>query len=560
MPWTRKSVSNSGDAADELAAFLTRANRAGAVTPNAGNTGDGTVFGASADTNAVVETWTLVCTTNGGNGVGIFSVTGSVSGAQAAATVGVPYFNGLVSFTIIGGTVDFTTATPDDFTFGVAADTPTWEEQRGNASTTRIGSIQPGAVTADPGNTGGVTIINLLTINGAVDESWTVTAIGSGPQAAYSVVGSVSGGHTAANKTIAYDNGLVSFLITGSPGNSIGDFFTFDTTYTPDTVIPDAANTGDGTVGSMVGIASESATEETWTLNCTTGGGAGVAVFDVDGSVSGDAGSDIVSDVAYDNGRFSLLITAGGAAFVSGDKYTFTQRQFEYILKGIGDGSDEIYVGYKEVTDASTYYNWNVQGFTGYIDANLFETQPAYEAGIYHVQTDGTFDILIIENSRRFIVVPIIGTIYAQLYLGWVLPTATPSQWDYPIFKGGDSDDPAELISSTGFDHRSWWKTPDSGDMYNNSVWDTNSDVWPYADYISHKTEGDDFPLLPVTVLNDTSTEEAIYGEADGCFYMDADNGAITVADSVVTSDEFYFIVQDVFRVGNGNLMALRLE
>lgn len=50
-----------------------------------------------ANPSAVSETWTLVCTNAG---TGTFSVTGSVSGAQAAATVGVPYDNGKVAFTL----------------------------------------------------------------------------------------------------------------------------------------------------------------------------------------------------------------------------------------------------------------------------------------------------------------------------------------------------------------------------------------------------------------------------------------------------------------------------
>lgn len=50
-----------------------------------------------AKPSSVDETWALVCTNAG---TGTFSVTGSVSGAQAAATVGVPYDNGKVAFTL----------------------------------------------------------------------------------------------------------------------------------------------------------------------------------------------------------------------------------------------------------------------------------------------------------------------------------------------------------------------------------------------------------------------------------------------------------------------------
>jgi len=556
MPWTRISVTDFGDAADKLAEFLTRPKRADTPVPNGSNVGNGVVFGASSAIDSVDETWTLVCTTGGGSGVGIFSVTGSVSGAQADATVDEPYWNGLCSFTIIGGTVDFTTGTPDDFTFAIAADTPTWEEQRGYRSDERISSIQPGSV-SDPGagNTGNGTLTGVLTIDGVVAETWTITATSTGPTADFSVVGSVSGGHAAAISGTPYDNGLVSFTISdGGTPYIIGDDFTFDTERTVDTVITDAGNTGNGTVGSMSGIASDYPSGETITLTATS-----ATNFDVDGSESGDLGSDATVGIPYNNGEFELTITAGGTPFVSGDKFTFQTRPFEYILKGIGGGSDEIFVGYKEETNGSTYYNWSLQGFTGYISANDFDAQPGYESGIYSVMTDGGFDILIIENARRFIVIPIIGSTYAHIYLGWIMPVATPAQWDYPLFKGGDSDDYNTLIGDTA-NHYAWWIGPQYGDMYNNAVWDSNSDIWPYDLYTIHKTEDDEFPLFPVTVLNKTTNEKAIYGEAEGCFYVDGDGGAVTVSDAVISNNEYYFITQNINRVGDDNLMALRLE
>ena len=61
----------------------------------------------------VAETWTLVCTATSADG-GTFSVTGSVSGVQAAATVGTLYNFGGVKFLINDGTLDF--ALNDEFT------------------------------------------------------------------------------------------------------------------------------------------------------------------------------------------------------------------------------------------------------------------------------------------------------------------------------------------------------------------------------------------------------------------------------------------------------------
>lgn len=80
-------------------------------------TGTGTLAGLEASPTSVTETWTLTCTAAAANG-GTFSVTGSVSGAKAAATVGTAYDNGLLAFTLTDGAADFVVG--DTFTVPVA--------------------------------------------------------------------------------------------------------------------------------------------------------------------------------------------------------------------------------------------------------------------------------------------------------------------------------------------------------------------------------------------------------------------------------------------------------
>lgn len=75
-------------------------------------TGNGTIGAVEASPTSVTETWTLTATsaTN-------FTVTGSVSGAKAAATVGTPYDNGLIAFTLTAGATPFVAS--DAFTVPV---------------------------------------------------------------------------------------------------------------------------------------------------------------------------------------------------------------------------------------------------------------------------------------------------------------------------------------------------------------------------------------------------------------------------------------------------------
>lgn len=94
-----------------------------AGTPGYTGNGNGTITGVDTYPATITETWTIACTATAANG-GTFSVTGLVSGAKAAATVGVPYDNGLIAFTINDGTVDFALA--DTFTIATTiGDMPT---------------------------------------------------------------------------------------------------------------------------------------------------------------------------------------------------------------------------------------------------------------------------------------------------------------------------------------------------------------------------------------------------------------------------------------------------
>jgi hypothetical protein len=85
----------------------------------------GELTSVTATTAMVSQTWTLACTDDSTPGSEVWSVTGSVSGAQAAdATTGVAYSSddGSLDFTITDGSTDFQAG--DEFTFVTYATTP----------------------------------------------------------------------------------------------------------------------------------------------------------------------------------------------------------------------------------------------------------------------------------------------------------------------------------------------------------------------------------------------------------------------------------------------------
>lgn len=369
MAWTKIAFSGSYiDAADKLAAFLTRPNQPGTVTPGVGNTGDGIIFGLSSTADSVVEDFTITCTTGGADA--IFSVTGSVSGSLGNATVHVPFVSDVICFTLVGGDTNF--AVDDEFTFSVAAGTPNWTELR--------------------------------------NETRRDAATGK-----------------------------------------------------------------------------------------------------------------------------------------------------EYVFQGIGGGSDEILIGIRTYTNGSTYFNWQLQCFTGYIEATAFEFLPGYLAGLYTCfPPSGNVNLWIWESARRVLVIPVpTGDYHGQVHLGWLLQTATGSQWGNPLFVGGDA-----TLSSTIYtgSRTAWWKNKAYSRIYDGGSWDVNSDIWPYKYYTPTKDINGNFPLKPVTVIKAETTDRKIYGEVEGCFAVCGDGGAVGTSDYIVTPEkEFYVITKNVSVVGSADIMAIKL-
>ena len=93
--------------------------RAWVVQTAYAGTGNGVITATDSAVAAPTETWTLVCTSAAVPGSEVWSVTGSVSGAQAAATTGVAYNNGIVQFLINDGATNFIVG--DQFTLAATA-------------------------------------------------------------------------------------------------------------------------------------------------------------------------------------------------------------------------------------------------------------------------------------------------------------------------------------------------------------------------------------------------------------------------------------------------------
>jgi hypothetical protein len=292
------------------------------------NTNAGSIIAATSPSVSgypQAETWTITAT-NATN----FTVVGSVSGAQAAATVGTPYSNAFISFTINAGINPFVAT--DYFTITVlpnlkASYTTAWgagangihvflEYAFNNIAHQRSffnagGKIKV-STSFDDTTTNRNTFWNqfLTAVNNITIEKG-VTTYGLSPIADPANLGYYD--LTSSWQTLCNVDARIL------PSSAIRSFG-YAAPFTATAAVAGGSNIGTGTVGTLSAIDQNPLTTivETWTLTALD-----ATTFAVVGSTSGGMANATVG-VAYTNAHVGFTITAGGTPFVAGDLFTFT--------------------------------------------------------------------------------------------------------------------------------------------------------------------------------------------------------------------------------------------
>lgn len=127
----------------------------------------------------------------------------------------------------------------------------------------------------------------------------------------------------------------------------------------------------------------------------------------------------------------------------------------EIILKGVGDGSDEIYIGIKvqKSTSNSGQNDVVLNGYAGYDEGLGWREQPG---AIPHtllpcipLSSDARTNFWVTANSSRFVVVVQLSTQYESAYVGFLKPVAVERQYPYPLAIGGSYIEGKSWTSST---------------------------------------------------------------------------------------------------------------
>ncbi|GBL46213.1 phage protein [Sulfuriferula multivorans] len=352
------------------------------------------------------------------------------------------------------------------------------------------------------------------------------------------------------------------------------------------------------------GVAAPS---ETWTLTCTAAA-VNAGTFSVSGSVSGVQPAATVG-VAYVNALLNFTITDGTVDFIVGDQFVVavvasgmiagerwvddrwidgaTTQEWLTHAPGLA-GTDAIYGGvYSSQDSGAPYYRWQIGANIGYVGGNDFFSQPGRLPagqnfpGVTLANT--AMPYWLVASGRRLVLVAKVGTVYEAMYLGFILPYATPGQYPYPLFVGGSLTGSAGWLSSlTGPDHRHF---VDPGNFTSSStssmsrlrdtsgrwaifmnrsgtseIYTTDTGSTSYYDgslpALREALTGE-YALLPISLKETYLGISNVYGEFDGCYWI---SGFGNAAENTITiGADNYLVVQNVYRVGVADFWALKL-
>ncbi len=396
------------------------------AAPGGSRTGNGTLSGFLAKPAAVTETWTLTCTAAAANS-GTFSVVGSVSGAQASATVGVAYSNTFIQFTILDGSTDFIVG--DVFTvavtIGMMPSAQRWQVLRG--FTDNVAGISTNLTEFAAGTTNRRILQgfrydarSLGTNNDAVDDAGYVNAQGyvqntsqitvqlrTAAEVRTVRIQAPAAGGTALTEII--QNFTLEWSDNGSSWTTAGSVSS-----NPTYVINEVKTFSMGTPGAHLW----------WRL-----------------TINRKASGATTGNVYW---KSMLFLDAGGLPV--------NHFGSECILKAPGTGgTDEIYTGIRSEYDAASgWYNLFLNGYTGYdpLETSWFKQPGALPhvgsaVGVPRLAQpmvpcwDSSMSYWFAGNGRSFRFGVKVSTSFEGGYLGWILPYATPSQYPYPLAVGG---------------------------------------------------------------------------------------------------------------------------
>ncbi len=508
------------DLLDKLDAFLCNAGHAWGKTYT--GTGNGTLTQYQGKAGSVAETFTLTA-----QNATTFSVTGSVSGALANATVGTPYTSPKIDFLISAGSTAFVAG--DQFKISTS---PAWTRLRYH------GCI-------DGQDRSGV-------------GSWT----------------------NAAN---AFDGGTSYATATAFPASLQVVM------HKPSEVLVVLLTNGDSTTMAPYNIAIEWSDDgSTWTTAQTWTGLTWSGTYETKTFIlSTPPGAHRYWRLRIDatqpgqsQARVSELQLRASASHL----WSLEDR-FEFAWKAPGlDGTRAIHVGgYVYRDPGADVHNLALYAWRYHDDAKSVTGQHHGSTRCMLSLANSPMNYWIVANGQRVIVLARVSTVYEMAYLGFGLPYEQPSAHPWPAVIAGTSETENLRWSSTSVSHRLAFMPGDGMHAYYpDNVWrrvrnrsdgtgddgsgDTSSGkVWLSAyesgggvvDWLRDRIDGGRV-LIPCAILHAVSPTYHAWGELDGLYWTSGYNAS---AESLIAADGYDHLVHNnIFRTAIQHWGAIRLD
>ena len=277
-----------------------------------------------------------------------------------------------------------------------------------------------------------------------------------------------------------------------------------------------------------------------------------------------------------------------------------TPDEYELIVKGPGlAGDDEIYVGIQTYkNEGEDYYNWRLQGFTGYLAGAAFDLQPGAIANTPPSLAlhNNAIPYWFVATGRRFVVVARVSSVYEACYLGFLMPFGTPSQLPYPLTVGGSiigGTNSGYRYSTQMVSHRQFVSPGAYGTSNTDSAINFSStlmllhgdwialrnyygisgegaqsrlgcETWPYGDSLTNDTwalmrnnmDGS-YPGFPIQAYQETPGDN-VFGELEGCLAVPG--FGLAAEDIITIGGVSHLVIPNVYRSGASDWWALALE
>lgn len=265
-----------------------------------------------------------------------------------------------------------------------------------------------------------------------------------------------------------------------------------------------------------------------------------------------------------DNSNF-----AGQNAWTIVSPEVFGQNSREVILKGMGDGQDEIYVGMKIEPQGSGQENIVLNGFAGFDPGLAWYEQPGaipetVKLPCVPLAKDVFMTFWLAANTSRFVFVVEMSNHYESAYIGFIQPIAVERQYPYPLVIGGSA------VSGTAWNSRDnthsfflkpvangngcsslCLRRPDGVWKFGGStlkVWPT--DTSPVDTFTVYQENDDDSVMkehMQFTVLLYETNPVGMIGEFMGLYFI-GNRADLAAKDNVIHQDKVYKVFNNVFR------------